>query len=138
MVNGEWVVDPNGCQEIVVKRFRSEHEELCKYSRAMCPNNPGCIVKNRADLEKHIEEDCSYNKCPHAEFGCKIEAKIPLLKQHLKECHFEKVKVLLYKMRSEIESQKLVIQALREDIKNKDAELEYLKRVQLQSDKAEN
>jgi len=119
LVENKWVVDPTGCPEMLIKRFRSEHERVCKYNKPTCPNSPECIIKCRTDLDRHLRE-CPFHQCPQKNFGCKFEGQIDSIKKHLVECPYEKLKDLLSDFQKKISLQEQTISSLIEQIKEKD------------------
>jgi hypothetical protein len=128
LVGSNWEVDPDGCPEILVKKFRNEHEALCKFNQVKCPKSDKCTVKSRQDLPRHLEEECPYHDCPHQVFGCKYQGTKKSMTKHLTDCIFEKVKTVLYSLKEQTESQQKTILSLQDQLKAKDEIIAQLQR----------
>ncbi|KAK2142968.1 hypothetical protein LSH36_891g01006 [Paralvinella palmiformis] len=68
-----------------------EHEENCKYSPTVCPNNPDCPPLLKKDLESHLRT-CQHMKCTHHQHGCKFSGTSEELVSHLEQCKYEGIK----------------------------------------------
>ena len=59
--NGNWIIDSNGCKEIIENENRQIHESNCTYAYVNCPNNQeGCGKIKKRDLEEH-HKTCPFN-----------------------------------------------------------------------------
>ena len=72
--------DQTGCSEVIKFGGRDHHEEVCEYSRVMCPvGGEQCGLIRRRDLECHLTK-CSQVPCPFSDFGLWLHV---LLYSHL-------------------------------------------------------
>lgn len=56
-----WVVDGDGCEEILQLGTRETHEVDCEYQPVLCPVAPDlCEVMYKWELEEHLEHECPY------------------------------------------------------------------------------
>mmetsp|Transcript_13198 Transcript_13198/g.39721 ORF Transcript_13198/g.39721 Transcript_13198/m.39721 type:complete len:612 (-) Transcript_13198:116-1951(-) len=119
---GGYVVDAEGCSEVVRLSERQKHEANCPFRTVRCPYNPSVCPKMRvSDLEVHLKT-CSNVPCRHRARGCKFLGTQDGLAEHLKDCKYELVKGLLAESDAKI-------QHLSDAVESRDQDIEFLKAV---------
>lgn len=51
--DGELVLDPTGCSEIIILGQRREHENICQFAMVDCPYSSYCGLFRRSAVDKH-------------------------------------------------------------------------------------
>ncbi|XP_005096532.1 E3 ubiquitin-protein ligase TRAF7 isoform X2 [Aplysia californica] len=89
-----YIVDTTRCPVTVKLHTRKDHELDCDYMPVECPNNAGCPLLLKKDLEDHLRS-CNNVNCPHQRYSCDFMGTQEELEDHLKVCKFESMKDFL-------------------------------------------
>ena len=77
----DFLMDENGCQEIIILGQREEHESVCQYALLPCPNSSNfCGKFRRKDLDNHLKI-CDRVPCQNADQG--IESHVLCIPQNI-------------------------------------------------------
>lgn len=117
--SNRYVVDATRCPMTIKLHNRKEHESLCDYMPVECPNNAGCPLILKKDLEDHLRS-CNNVYCPHQRYSCEFVGTQEELDEHLKACKFESMKDFLQRTDERIND-------LQVHLNQKDQEIEFLR-----------
>ncbi|XP_041376472.1 E3 ubiquitin-protein ligase TRAF7-like isoform X2 [Gigantopelta aegis] len=87
--DGEWILDPNGCQEVIELGKRQEHEGSCGFADVSCPNSNLCRGIKKHNVENHLK-NCQFVPCCNKDQGCTVVGRSSLVEEHSKVCSFSK------------------------------------------------
>jgi E3 ubiquitin-protein ligase TRAF7 len=89
----DFVLDDDGCPEIISLGHRDMHEESCQFALVPCPNGSNyCGKVRQKDLEEHLCNCVSF-PCPFRESGCGFRGQQSEVNVHKSSCGFRGVKV---------------------------------------------
>jgi hypothetical protein len=69
---------------------RDDHELICPFIPAFCPNSNDCGQFSKVKLEAHLQT-CSHYKCPYRDRGCDFEGYRKSLQEHTAICGYRKL-----------------------------------------------
>ncbi|EFA80504.1 RGS-containing protein kinase [Heterostelium album PN500] len=83
-----WIVDEQGCNEIISLENSAKHENICEHSFEYCKFSKECGVIRRRLMDAHYEE-CPYRpvQCQH----CNADFTHNEITNHLNECDMIKI-----------------------------------------------
>ncbi|RUS79841.1 hypothetical protein EGW08_012405 [Elysia chlorotica] len=116
---GTFVVEPGLCPATMKLGSRLEHERDCDYMMVECPNNVGCPMFLKKDLDDHLRS-CSNVHCPYQKYSCDFLGTQEELEEHLKTCKFEGMKDFLQRTDERVTD-------LQMSLNQKDQEVEFLR-----------
>jgi len=112
-------VDETRCPVTLKIHNREEHESYCDYMPVECPNNTGCPLILKKDIEDHLRS-CNNVYCPHQRYSCEFVGTQKDLDEHLKICKFESMKDFLQRTDERMND-------LQVHLNQKDQEIEFLR-----------